>query len=146
MSHTDLTPNYYVCTSLTIHIVSCPVIHAPSRTWTARHKSTTHARSLHVNNRFLVLLQKMDNIYFCQTQQAVKYLSRPPEEVFCASGTQTLSIARFTVITALSLIPHHVTPTFVETPVDTSGWTSQEQHTMNYQDAQVRYEAFIGHN
>jgi len=45
------------------------------------------------------------------------------------------------VITALSLIPRHVTPTFVETPVDTSGWTSQEQLTMNYQDAQVRYEA-----
>ena len=83
-------------------------------------------------------VMKVTNNCFLCIKQDVRYLSHPPGVVLCASGTQTLSIARFTVITALSSLLHHATPTSVVTPVDTSGWTSQEQRTMSYLDAQVR--------
>ena len=81
-------------------------------------------------------------IIYTHTQQAVQYLSLLQGVVLCAFGIQILSTARYTVIIALSLTSHHATPISVGTPVNTSGWISQEKHTHNYQDAQVKYQRY----
>ena len=82
------------------------------------------------------------SLLWSYTQQAVQYLSLLQGVVLCAFGIQILSTARYTVIIALSLTSHHATPISVGTPVNTSGWISQEKHTHNYQDAQVKYQRY----
>ena len=92
-------------------------------------------------NACIVSKLPLSLLWLC-TQQAVQYLSLLQGVVLCAFGIQISSTVRFTVIIALSLTSHHATPISVETPVNTSGWISQEKYTHSYQDAQVYYQCY----